>query len=84
MKVERLREVRKSRNLSQRALGQKLGWSQLRIATIEGGLSIKRETAERLAVVLLCDVSDLVRVEEATLTFKVSDLPAEVLELLRK
>ena len=84
MKVERLREVRKSRNLSQRALGQKLGWSQPRIATIEGGLSIKRETAERLAGVLLCDVSDLVRVEEPTLTFKVSELPAEVLALLKK
>jgi hypothetical protein len=43
-----------------------------------------RGTAEKLAGVLLCDVSDLVRVEEPTLTFKVSELPAEVLALLKK
>jgi len=32
----------------------------------------------------MCNVSDLVQPEEPTLTFKVSELPAEVLALLKK
>ncbi len=84
MRLEKLREVRRSQNLSQRVLGQRLGWSQPRIATIEGGLSVGAATAEKLAGVLRCSVSDLQTPEEPTLTFKVSELPAEVLSLLKK
>lgn len=84
MKVERLANVRRSRGLSQRALGQRLGMSQPRIATIEGGLSITKATAERIAAALLVDVSELVEPREPTVTLKVSDLTPEMLKAISK
>lgn len=81
---ERMRSVRRSRGLSQESLGRRLGTTQGRIAVIEGGASITQETADRVASALMCSVSDLVQVEEPTLTFKVSELPPEVLALLKK
>ncbi len=79
-----MRSVRRSRGLSQESLGRRLGTTQGRIAVIEGGASITQETADRVASALMCSVSDLVQVEEPTLTFKVSELPPEVLALLKK
>ena len=84
MQLKRLRDVRRDRSLSQAELGARIGVNQPRISSIEWGTNVSRDTAERLAEALLCDVSDLVRVEEPTVTFKVSELPAEVLALLRK
>ena len=84
MHLKNLKQVRRSRNLSQRELGERIGVYQPRVAMIEGGANVTRETAERIAAALLCDVSDLVQPEEPTITLKVSDLPPEILQLLRR
>jgi transcriptional regulator with XRE-family HTH domain len=84
MKIERLRDVRRDRGLSQRQLGERLGMQQPRISNMESGMSISRKLAERIAAELKCSVEDIKTPTEPTLTFKMSELPAEVLELLKK
>ena len=84
MQLKKLRDVRRDRGLSQRELGERIGVNQPRISSIEWGTNVGRGTAERLAEALLCNVSDLTRPEEATITLKVSDLPPNVLEMLTK
>ncbi len=84
MQLKKLRDVRRDRGLSQRELGERIGVNQPRISSIEWGTNVGRGTAERLAEALLCNVSDLVRPEEPTITLKVSDLPQNVLEMLTK
>jgi len=79
-----MRSVRRSRGISQEALGRRIGTSQGRIAMIEGGASITQETAERVAAALMCSVEEIVQSDEPTLTFKLSELPAEVLALLKR
>lgn len=84
LKIERLKDVRRDRGLSQRELGRRVGMNQPRVSSIETGLNVSPALAQRFADVLMCDVADLRTPEEPTLTFKVSELPAEVLALLRK
>ena len=84
MKIERLKDVRRDRGLSQRELGRRMGMNQPRVSSIETGLNVSPTLAQRFADVLMCDVADLRTPEQPTLTFKVSELPAEVLALLRK
>ncbi|HEV2093949.1 MAG TPA: helix-turn-helix transcriptional regulator [Rubrobacter sp.] len=84
MKIENLKFVRKSRGLTQRELGERMGTIQSRISSIETGLNVSPALAQRFADVLMCDVSELRTPDEPTLTFKVSELPAEVLALLKK
>ena len=86
MRLDRgkMRSVRRSRGISQERLGERIGTTQGRIATIEGGASIVQETAEKIAAALMCSVNDLVESEEPTVTFKVSDLSPEVLALLTR
>lgn len=81
---DKMRSVRRSRGVSQERLGERLGTSQGRIATIEGGASITPATAKRVASALMCDVGDLVAADEPTVTFKMSELPPEVLALPKK
>ncbi len=57
--------------------------NQPRVSSIETGLNVSPELAQRFADVLMCKVEDL-KSDEPTLTFKVSELPAEVLALLKK
>lgn len=84
MKVERLKEVRQSRGLTQKEFGRRVGINQQsRVSSIERGLHISPELADKFAGVLMCQVSDLVR-DEPTLTFKLSELSPEVLALLKK
>ncbi len=82
MQLKKLRDVRRDRGLSQRELGERIGVNQPRISSIEWGTNISRDTAERLAKALLCDVSDFVEPTVPTITVKVSDLPADVLRML--
>ncbi len=82
MHLENLRNVRRSRNLSQSQLGSRIGVQQPRVAMIEGGANVTRDTAERIAGALLCDVSDLVRPEEPTITLRLSEIPPKMLEML--
>jgi transcriptional regulator with XRE-family HTH domain len=82
MHLTRLREVRLDRGLSQRQQGERLGTTQGRISMIETGANVTKETAERLARSLLCEVEDLVRPEEPTVTLKLSEIPPELLKAL--
>ena len=84
MRLLRMKDVRRDRGLSQRALGERLGMVQARVAMIESGANILPRTAERIASALLCDVSDLIKPEESTITLKVSELPPELLATLTK
>lgn len=84
MKIERLKEVRRDRGLTQREPGKRLGMQQPRISNMEQGMSISRSLAERVAAELMCSVEEIKTQTEPTLTFKVSELPPEVLALLRK
>lgn len=84
MRIERLKEVRRDRGLTQRELGKRLGMQQPRISNMEQGMSISRKLAERIAAELVCSVAEIKTPTEPTLTFKVSELPPEVLELLKK
>ena len=59
MHLDRLRDVRRERGLSQRELGERIGVLQARISSIEGGTNISRHTAERLARALSVGVDDL-------------------------
>jgi transcriptional regulator with XRE-family HTH domain len=59
MQLNNLRNIRRDRGLSQSELGQRVGVSQGRIASIEGGTSVGQVNAEKLAIALLCDVTDL-------------------------
>jgi transcriptional regulator with XRE-family HTH domain len=84
MYLMRMKDVRRSRGLTQRELANRLHTDQPRIAKIENGLSVPERTAQRIADALLCSVSDLVKPEEPTVTLKVSELPPEILQLLAK
>jgi transcriptional regulator with XRE-family HTH domain len=84
MHLENLRNVRRSRNLSQSQLGSRVGVQQPRVAMIEGGANVTRDTAERIARALLCDVADLVKPDEPTITLRLSEIPPQMLEMLTK
>jgi DNA-binding Xre family transcriptional regulator len=84
MRLMRLRDVRRDRGLSQRELADRVGTYQPRIAMIESGTNILPETAEKIAKALLCDVSDLVKPEEPTVTLRLSDLPPGLLQTLNE
>lgn len=84
MNLASMRDVRKSRGLTQRELATRLHTDQPRIAKIENGLSVPERTAKRIADVLLCNVADLMQPEEPVLQIRLSDLPDELrTELIR-
>ncbi|MDQ3360365.1 MAG: helix-turn-helix domain-containing protein [Actinomycetota bacterium] len=83
MRIERLASVRRDRGLTQAQLAERLGMQQPRISNMETGLSISRTLAERIAAELLCSVEDIKTPTEPTVTFKVSELPPQVLALLK-
>ena len=78
MNLARMRDVRRSRGLTQRELATRLHTDQPRIAKIENGLSVPERTAQRIADVLLCNVADLMQPEEPVLQIRLSDLPDEL------
>ncbi len=82
--MERMSEVRKSRGQNQRDLGARVGMDQSYVSKVERGMTVPRRVAEKIADTLACDVAELAEPQEPTLTFKVSELPAEVLALLKK
>lgn len=84
MKIERMKVVRRDRGLSQRQLGSRVGMNQPRVSSIENGLNVSPALAQRFADALLCEVAELQSPAEPTLTFRVSELPDEVLALLKR
>ena len=84
MKIERLRDVRRDRGLSQRQLGERLGMQQPRISNMESGMSISRKLAERIAAELMCRVEDIKTPEEPTFTFRLSEIPPELIKFISR
>jgi transcriptional regulator with XRE-family HTH domain len=84
MYLMRMKDVRKSRGLTQRELATRLHTDQPRIAKIENGLSVPERTAQRIAEVLLCNVADLTQPEEPTITLRLSELSPEMLQAIGK
>ena len=84
MKIENMKNIRKDRGLTQRELARRMGTGQARVSSIETGLNVSPRLAQKYAECLMCSVSELETPTEPTVTFKVSELPPEVLALLRK
>jgi transcriptional regulator with XRE-family HTH domain len=84
MRLERMAEVRKSRGLNQRDLGERIGRDQSYVSKIERGMSVPNRAAEDIAHALLCNVSDLVKPEDAVVTLRLSDLSPEMLQAIGK
>ena len=85
MKIERLGDVRRSRGLTQDEFSRRVGInSQSRVSSIERGLHVSPELAQRCADVLMCNVSDLVKPEDAVVTLRLSDVPPEMLQAIGK
>ena len=85
MKVERLKDVRKSRGLTQKEFGRRVGINQQsRVSSIERGLHVSPELARRFADVLMCDVSELRTPDQPTITLRLSDLSPDQIAVLTK
>ena len=84
MRLERMKDLRMDRGLTQTQLAARLGSNQSYVSKIERGMTVPTRVAERIANTLLCDVADLQMPDEPTLTFKVSELSPEILALLSK
>ena len=85
MKIENLGEVRRSRGLTQDEFSRRVGInSQSRVSSIERGLHVSPELAQRCADVLMCNVSDLVQPEDPVISLRASQLTPEMLQTLTK
>jgi len=84
LRLERMKDLRMDRGLTQTQLAARLGSNQSYVSKIERGMTVPTRVAERIANTLLCDVADLQMPDEPTLTFKVSELSPEILALLSK
>lgn len=79
---DKMRSIRRSRGVSQAALGRRIGVSQGRIAMLEGGASIVPATAERVAAALMCDVGEIVQSDAPTVTLRLDRLSPEQIAVL--
>jgi transcriptional regulator with XRE-family HTH domain len=84
MRLERMKNVRLSRGLTQTELAERIGSNQSYVSKIERGMTVPTRVAEHIAQTLMCPVSDLAEPQEPTLTFKLSELSPEVLALIGK
>ena len=84
MRLERMKNMRRDRGLTQTQLAARIGRNQSYVGKIEWGMTVPIRVAEDIAHALLCGVGDLTQPEEPTLTFKLSELSPEVLKMLRK
>jgi transcriptional regulator with XRE-family HTH domain len=82
MQLTNMKKERTRAGLTQEAVGKRMGTTQGRITTIEGGASVRPETAERVAAALGCGVDDLVESKEPTITFRLSELPPELAKFI--
>jgi transcriptional regulator with XRE-family HTH domain len=82
MQLSRMKAMRRAAGLTQEAVGRRMSTSQGRITTIEGGASVRPETAERVADAIGCSVDDLVEPKEPVLTFRLSELSPEQIAVL--
>ena len=84
MRLSKMKDVRVNLGLTQTQLAARLGSNQSYVSKIERGMTVPRRVAEKIADVLLCEVSDLVQPEEPTVTFRVSELSPEMLQAISK
>ncbi len=84
MQLSRMKAMRRAAGLTQDAVGKRMGTSQGRVTTIEGGASVRPETAERVAKAIGCKVDDLIESNEPVLTFRLSELTPEKIAVLTK
>lgn len=82
MQLTNMKRERSRAGLTQVEVGKRLGTSQGRVTTIECGASVRRETAERVADAIGCDVRDLVEEREPVITLRLSDLTPEQIAVL--
>ena len=84
MQLSKMKAMRRAAGLSQEAVGKKMGTSQGRVTTIEGGASVRPETAERVATAIGCKVDDLIEPQEPVITLRLSELNPEQIAALTK
>ena len=84
MQLSRMKDMRNEAGLTQVEVGKRMGTTQGRVTTIEGGASVRPETAERVAAAIGCAVADLVEPKEPTITFRLSELPPELAKFISK
>ncbi len=84
MQLSRMKAKRTEARLTQEVVGKRMGTTQGRITTIEGGASVRPETAERVAKAIGCKVDDLIEPNEPVLTFRLSKLTPEQIAVLTK
>ena len=84
MRLERMKDVRRDRGLTQTELAERIGSNQSYVSKIERGMTVPERVGRHIAETLLCEISDLTEPREPTLTLKLSTLNPEVLSLLTK
>lgn len=84
MQLTNMKRERTRARLRQQDVADRMGTSQGRITTIEGGASVRPETAERVAAAIGCRVDALVEAQEPVLTFRLSELSPEQIAALTK
>ena len=84
MQLSRMKEMRREAGLTQEAVGKRMGTTQGRVTTIEGGASVRMETAARVAKAIGCDVKELVDEREPVITLRLSELSPEQIAVLTK
>jgi transcriptional regulator with XRE-family HTH domain len=82
MHLTNMKRERTRAGLTQVAVGQRMGTTQGRVTTIEGGASVRPETAERVAAAIGCRVEDLVQETEPVITLRLSELSPEQIAVL--
>ena len=82
MRLERMKEVRRNRGLTQTELAERIGSNQSYVSKIERGMSVPTRVAESIADTLLCDLTDLTEPQEPTITLRLSELNPEMLQAI--
>ncbi len=82
MQLSRMKAKRAEVGITQAEVGRRMGTTQGRVTTIEGGASVRPETAERVAAAIGCSVDDLVEPREPVLTLKLSSLTDDQIAVL--
>jgi transcriptional regulator with XRE-family HTH domain len=84
MQLTNMKRERTRAGLTQARVGELMGTSQGRVTTIEGGASVRPDTAERVAKAIGCRVDDLIEPQEPVITMRLSELSPEQIAVLTK
>ncbi len=84
MQLSRMKLERTRAGLTQARVGELMGTTQGRVTTIEGGASVRPETAERVAKAIGCKVDDLIEPQEPVISLRLSELSPEQIAVLTK